>query len=144
MKIVFKGTQMKVTPALEEYAEKKLKTLQKLVSGISFHVELFVELGRTTHHQKKGSVYRAEVMLTLPGQILRATQEDYDIRVAIDKARDEMKSEIQKYKGRYDSRSKKEARFVKVLKSLSPLTWYKKEGQQAEKTEAAETDLPIE
>jgi putative sigma-54 modulation protein len=144
MRIVYKGTQMKVTPALEEYAEKKMKALQKLISGISFDAELFVELGRTTHHQKKGPVYRTELMLTLPGQILRATQEDYDIRVAIDKARDEMKVEIQKYKGRHDSRSKKEARFVKVLKSLSPLTWYKKEGSGADVAGSDEVDHPAE
>ena len=133
MNVVFKGTGIKITPALEEYAGKKIKTLQKLLSGVNYNAEVFVELGKTTGHHKKGDILRAEIMVVLPGQTLRATQEDWDIHVAIDKARDEMKEEISKYKGRFESRNKKEARFLKILKNLSSLTWTGKEKAEEEK-----------
>jgi len=122
MKIVFKATKMKITPSLEEYARKKIDSLKKFVSKIDFEIEIFVEIGRTTSGQKKGRVYRVEAMMIVPGQILRAVTDDFDVRVAIDSVKNELQLEIKKYKGRFDSHTKKEARFFKELNNLSMLS----------------------
>ena len=100
MKIDIKATNLDLTPALREYIEEKIGALTKFLKrwdpeGI---VEAWVEVGRTTKHHYKGNVFRAEVDLRLPGKILRAEDENFDIRVAIDRVRDKLRREIEKYK----------------------------------------------
>lgn len=133
MRIVFKGTNIKITPAIEQYARKKLNAIKRPILGIDYDVEIFIELGKISEHHKKGSVFRAEIMMVLPGQIIRSSREDWDLRVAIDGAKEGLKTEIKKYKGRFDSRDKKEARFIKILKNLSSLSWTGKEKSAEEK-----------
>jgi len=101
MKIIIKSTNLDLTPALKEYIEGKIGALRKFVSRFDLEgaVEARVEVARTTKHHLKGKVLRAEVNLDLPGRVLRAEDEDYDVRVAIDRVRDKLKREIEKYKG---------------------------------------------
>ncbi len=100
MKIHIKGTQLEVTPALKEYIEEKIGSLEKLVARYDAEgaVEIWIEVGRTTAHHHKGDVFRAEADLRLPGKVLRAEDEDVDVRIAIDRVRDKLKREIEKYK----------------------------------------------
>jgi len=100
MKINIKSTNLDLTPALKEYIEDKIGSVKKFLErwdpeGV---VEAWVEVGRTTKHHHKGNVFRAEADLRVPGKVLRAEDEDFDIRVAIDRVRDKLKREIEKYK----------------------------------------------
>lgn len=106
MKIIIKSTNLDLTPALKEYIEEKIGALQKFVSRFDLEgaVEARVEVGRTSKHHLKGKVLRAEVNLDLPGKVLRAEDEDYDVRVAIDRVRDKLKREIEKYKEKIGNR----------------------------------------
>lgn len=104
MKIDIKSINLDLTPALKEYVEEKIGALAKFLKkwdpeGI---VEAWVEVGRTTKHHQKGNVFSAEVHLRLPKKNLRASDEDFDIRVAVDRVRDKLKREIEKYKERGD------------------------------------------
>ncbi len=100
MKINIKSTHLDLTPALKEYIEEKIGSLAKFLKrwdpeGV---VEAYVEVARTTKHHHKGNVFRAETDLRVPGKVLRAEDEDWDIRAAIDRVKDKLKREAEKYK----------------------------------------------
>ena len=102
MKTHIKATKLDITPALKEYIEEKIGSLEKFIKTYDAEggVEMWIEVGRTTLHHHKGDVFRAEADIRLPGKVLRAEDEDSDVRVAIDRVRDKLKREIEKYKDR--------------------------------------------
>lgn len=104
MKINLKATNLDLTPPLKEFVEEKIGSLEKFVSRWDREgaVEAWVEVARTSAHHHKGDVFRAEVDLRLPGKVLRAEDEDFDIRVAVDHVRDKLQKEIAKYKDSLD------------------------------------------
>ncbi len=67
-------------------------------------VVLRIEVARTTRHHHKGDVFEAEGNLTLPGKILRATENENDIRRAIDILKHTLHLEIKKYKTQREER----------------------------------------
>jgi putative sigma-54 modulation protein len=89
-----------VTPALEDYLQKKFAQLEKFVTAIGGKnpTELTVEVERTTNHHRKGPIYRAAAKLHLGKVTLRAEKEAEDVRIAIDAAKDTLREEIEKYK----------------------------------------------
>ncbi|HEY4475211.1 MAG TPA: ribosome-associated translation inhibitor RaiA [Candidatus Paceibacterota bacterium] len=100
MNINVKATNLDLTPALKEYIEEKIGSLSKFLKRWEAEgvVEVWVEVGRTTSHHQKGNVFRAEVDIRLPRKVLRAEDEDFDVRAAIDKIKDRLKREIERYK----------------------------------------------
>lgn len=137
MKIDIKSTHLELTPAITDYIEEKIGSLDKFSQAFSKNdvqsgygheaVEARVEIARTTTHHKHGPVFKAEVNLKVGGKMLRAAKEDWDIRVAIDAVREELKIELQKEKGINESKFKRGARIIKRIRSVSPLAWFKKE-----------------
>ena len=101
MKINIKATNLELTPAITEYINNKISSVDKFLKKFEeqTNIEIFVEIARTTRHHHKGDVFRAEANMEVPGKILRADHEDWDIRVAIDKVKDKLQQEIKKYKG---------------------------------------------
>ena len=99
VRIIIKTTNLELTPALNEYIETKLWPLNKFVDkwDIEGAVEAKVEIGKTTKHHQKGDVYRAQVNLALPGQLIIAQREEWDLRVAIDRVKSKLQQEIKKY-----------------------------------------------
>jgi len=113
-----KTTNLKLTPAIESYINQKIeRDLAKFVSRLDEKgaAELFIEIARTTRHHKRGDVFRAEADLRLPGKVLRAEAEEWDIRVAIDQVKDDLQREIKKYKERQSTKFKKGARKLKEI-----------------------------
>ncbi len=104
MKISILGSHLDVTPSLKIYVEDKLGGLAKLVKHFDEEgvAELKVELARSTAHHKKGLVFRVDANLRLPHKMLRADNENTDIRAAIDLVEDKLKSEIAKYKTQHE------------------------------------------
>ncbi len=101
MKINIKATDLELTAPLKEYIEEKIGGLNKFLSRLEDEKEsdftAWVEVARTTRHHHKGDVYRAECDLKLPGKMLRAEDENFDVRVAIDAVRDKLQKEVNKY-----------------------------------------------
>lgn len=99
MRIDIKYTNLNSTPAIIEYVEAKIGSLEKFLKKIEAEavVEAAVELARTTKHHHKGSIFRAECNLRIPGGMIRAEHEDWDIRVAVDKLKDNLRVQIKKY-----------------------------------------------
>ena len=100
MKVRIITTNLDLTPSVRIYIYKKLKNMSKLLGrvGEKDAVELALEVGRTTRHHHKGYVFRAEVNLRLPGKLLRAVDENVDVRAALDTVKDKLHAEIEKYK----------------------------------------------
>lgn len=95
MNIIVKGTGFTLTPAIKDYVDEKVGGLEKFLTHLDVSgVEARVEVGRITEHHHKGNVYRAEVNLILPGQMLRAEVESDDVYAAIDTVHDELKRQI--------------------------------------------------
>ncbi len=101
MKINIKATNLELTPAITEYINNKIGSVDKFLKRFEeqTNIEIFVEIARTTRHHHKGDVFRAEANMEIPGKVLRADHEDWNIRVAINKVKDKLQREIKKYKG---------------------------------------------
>jgi ribosomal subunit interface protein len=103
MKINIKAN-LDLTASLGTYIDQKLAPLAKLVKKFdeTGEAELWLELSRTTrHHKKGGEVFLAVADLRLPRKILRAEEYAEDVRKAIDRTKDTLQLEIEKYKTRF-------------------------------------------
>lgn len=136
MKINIKTSNLDLTPAITVYIEDKINGLEKFISGQALKewddhnqaaVEADVEIARTTDHHRHGDIFRAEVNLKVPGRVLRAEAQQWDIRVAIDQVKDELQVELKKYKNKQETQFRKGALFLKKMMSISPLAWFAKE-----------------
>jgi len=97
MKLQIKATGTKLTPAIREYIELKMEMLNKYlgdvkVTNCDFEIEL------TTKHHQKGDIFRAEVNLSVPGDMLRVEKTEPDLYKAIDKVKDHLVRSIKRYK----------------------------------------------
>jgi putative sigma-54 modulation protein len=118
MKINLKGSGMELTPAIAEYAEKKVSMLSKFVPE---DVVAHVEVGKSTQHHKHGDVFRAEIRLSGHGLDLYAVAEEPDLYAAIDLVKDEAIRSLTHEKGRREALYRRGARAVKeMMKGFNP------------------------
>jgi len=98
MKIILKSNNLPLTPQLEDYLQKKIKSLEKFLKNFNEEtIKAEVEVGKTTRHHKHGFIFRAEINLSADGKFFRAAEEKDDIYAAIDEVRDELEEEIKKF-----------------------------------------------
>jgi putative sigma-54 modulation protein len=89
MKIEVRGKNIEVTPALNDYAVKRLNKLEKHVEQeVSAAVALSVE----------GELQKVEVTVSLPGFILRGEVVQLDLYAAIDEVVEKLERQLEKYK----------------------------------------------
>jgi len=99
MQISIKARELNLTDPLKKYIDMHIGSLSKYLKRFDEGLVLAeVEVARSTHHHRHGDVYYAEVNLTLPGKLLRATHEGGDMRECIDKVKNTLQREIDKYK----------------------------------------------
>ncbi len=116
MQISIKTKNLDLTPALTDYVNEKLGTLQKFldsVEGGAAEVRAQVEVARTTNHHNKGEVYRVVVNLDMGKNLARAEEEGFDVRAIVDVIRDTLQNEIVKFKEKQrpqDSRGEEDIR----------------------------------
>ncbi len=128
MEIRIKTTNIELTPAIEEYVNNKIGSIDKLLDGMKQGaIKMKVEIGKTTQHHRKGDIFRAELNLTVPGKLLRTEAEEWDLRVAIDQAKKDLERKIRKYRGKQRAKYERGARKAKKLLRISPLAWFRKE-----------------
>ncbi|MDD2731435.1 MAG: ribosome-associated translation inhibitor RaiA [Candidatus Portnoybacteria bacterium] len=127
MKIIFKSSNFSLTPALESYLRKKINTLGKFLKSFNEEAIKFeAEVGRTTRHHKQGTIFRAEINLSIGGKFFRAEEESDDIYSAIDEVRDELEQEIKKFKTKQGTIFLRGARSLKKKFALSPSSRFRK------------------
>ena len=126
MQISVKTTNFTMTEALAVFLEQRIHHIEKFLQrldeaqgrvrhGYAKDMLLVrVELGRSTRHHHKGDVYRAEFTLSVPGrQTIRAEVTAEDLRVAIDRMRDEVLEEVRSWKGKKRTLARKGGREMK-------------------------------
>ncbi|MEX2144817.1 MAG: ribosome-associated translation inhibitor RaiA [Candidatus Spechtbacterales bacterium] len=132
MNINIKTKNMELTNTMRRYVANKVGELEKYIQSVENYSETGqrdsvmadVEIGRTSQHHRKGdSVYRAEINISLPGEkhILRTQSEQWDLHVAVDKAKDEMQRRLKGYKSRRTDKFEKGRRVWKKFMHLSRL-----------------------
>lgn len=128
MKINIKATNLELSESIYAYIDEKINTLEKFIQSVDLSaVECWVEVAKTTNHHHKGDVFRAEADIRLPGKVLRAQAEQWDLHQAIDQVKDELQRELEKYKGAQSAKYKRGARIFKALTKFSPAAWFKKD-----------------
>ena len=114
MKINLKTKNFNLTPSIETYLEEKINSLDKfLTPDDSIYAD--VELAKTTKHHQSGDIFKAEVNLKVPGRLIRAVAEEWDLRIAIDAVKDNLQREIKTNKEKNISLYKKDARLFKRI-----------------------------
>ncbi len=114
MKIDLKTKNFEITPSIRTYLQEKLDSLDKFLPNDE-SIFADAELAQTTKHHHKGDIFRAEVNLTMPGRLIRAVAEKWDLHVAIDTVKDELQREITMSKEKNISLYRKGARLLKKL-----------------------------
>jgi ribosomal subunit interface protein len=102
MKLNVIGKNLDLTASLKTYAGNKLLPLAKFLKGFEKMGEAFMrlEVARITRRHRRGDVFRAAADLRLPGRVLRAESTSVDARAAVDRVKDELRKEIEKYRTR--------------------------------------------
>lgn len=103
MEVIIKGRDIELTDALKDWVYKKLSKIEKRLSRIhKVDVELEYFAGKP---EKKNE---CEITVYADHIIFRATAENDDMYVSIDKAIEKLEKQIEKYKGKsYQSENKR-------------------------------------
>lgn len=113
MNIAIKATNMELTLALKDYAEKRLGSIVKFTDG---DAEIALEIGKETNHHKQGDVFAARATVTTPlGKTYHAESSKADLYEAIDDIRYEIVQAIRSAKGKQDSMFRRGARRIKNM-----------------------------
>ncbi len=127
MNIKIKATNFEITPAIEDYIEKRISTIEKFVKDNDGSARADVEVGKTTKHHRSGDVFRAEVNVHASGKNFYAVSEKDDLYAAIDDVRDEIVYTLTSYKDRTITVMRKGA--LRVKNMLKGLDWRNKNRQ---------------
>jgi len=117
MNIQIKSTSFELTPAIEEYINRKMSFVKKLLSP---DILCEIEIGRSVGSQKTGEIFRAEINIVGPDiNQVYVTSEETDLYMAIDGACYEAERSIVHKKNKKDTMLKKGGAIVKnLLKKL--------------------------
>lgn len=108
MHINIRSKGLDVTASLQKFIEEKFGGLSKFLKNFEAQgvAELNMTVARTSPHHQKGEVFRVSADLKLPKKILRASEDNEDVRVAIDLVKRKLHLEIEKYKTLYSETKK--------------------------------------
>jgi putative sigma-54 modulation protein len=123
MKINLKATGIELTPAIRDYAEKKVSSLEKYFRQ-SPDAVAHVEVGKSTQHHRSGYVFRAEVRIVGAGLNLYATSEQSDLYAAIDVVKDEITHTLTHEKGKRFALARRGGQAMKDM--MKGLNFFKK------------------
>jgi len=121
MNINLKGSGIELTPAIREYAEKKILSLEKYLNPKNDGAVFHVDLGRTTKHHKHGEIFKAEINVIGGGLDLFAEAEAQDLYSAIDLVEKELAHELLHEKGRKIKLLRRGQRTIKNM--IKGLPW---------------------
>ena len=97
MQIKIKATKISLTPKIKEYVQSKMDMLEKYLGNIPV-TNCDVEISRSVGGQQSGKIYRAEVNLEVPGELLRVEKTEKELFKSIDKVKDHLTRSIKRYK----------------------------------------------
>ena len=97
MKIKLKATKLEMTEAIRNYTQEKMDMLDKFLGDLQI-LNCDVELEKSVGGQNKGEIFRTEINLEIPGELLRVEKTEDDLYKAIDKAKGHLEEVIIQYK----------------------------------------------
>jgi len=100
MRLNTKATNITLTPDIQEYLEKRVEAIGKIIDLNNPTLLIETELARTTEHHQSGDIFMAEINLTYEGEHFRAVSETGDLYSAIDDMRDEIVKSLRSFKGK--------------------------------------------
>ncbi|HJN85262.1 ribosome-associated translation inhibitor RaiA [Candidatus Uhrbacteria bacterium] len=103
------GKNMELTSAIEDYVEKRVSVLRKLVKRMQ-PAKISVEVGKPSDHHNKGDVYYAEFSADVKGEKFYASERAESLYEAIDKVQASIKRQIVDWKKKGDAKTKKQGR----------------------------------
>ena len=92
-----KATRFEMTDAISDYAQEKMNMLEKYLGNTQV-LNCDVELEKIAGDQNKGEIFRAEVNLEVPHELLRVEKTSDDLYKTIDKVKDHLEGVIIKYR----------------------------------------------
>lgn len=112
--INIKTTHFEQTAIIEEVLKKRLKTLEKFLPTGKTRLVCAVELEKLTG-QETGRIFRAEINLQVAGALFRATATEERMEDAIERAKNELKSELIRTSGRRQSLFRRGTKRIKEM-----------------------------
>ncbi len=120
MNINTKSSNIKLTPAIENYISKRLEVLERFFKN-DMTAQCNIEVAKTTAHHKNGDIFRAEIHITAKEKDLYASAEEEDLYRAIDQVRDEILREVRSLKAKKISLIRRGgARIKNIVKGFWP------------------------
>jgi len=121
MRIIIKTKNLELTQALESYITEKIESVKKFVNILKEDLpergktlaEVFVEVEKETKHHLHGDVFSAEALVRLPGKKFIARAKSDDLYKAIVAVKEELKSEVEKYKFKKIDRTRREQKKIR-------------------------------
>lgn len=133
MNIRTKATNITLSPAINEYLDKHIRKIVKLI-GSNPAIQCDIELGRTSDHHQKGDIFRAEISIHGAGIDAYASAMAEDLYRAIDEVRSEILHELKNRKDKRQSLVRRSGAQIKsIVKGLIPWGedgWYKRHSKQ--------------
>ena len=115
MKYTIKATDMALSVSAGEYIAKKMAALDKVAAHFAGAVTATVEAGRTTRHHRSGDVFRVEIMVHIKKKDLRAEATGGTVLEAMDKAQEDMRTELERFKEKSVDSVKTSGRAIKKM-----------------------------
>ncbi|KKW11708.1 MAG: hypothetical protein UY50_C0008G0034 [Parcubacteria group bacterium GW2011_GWA2_49_9] len=115
MRLNLKATNVTLSAEIKEYLEKRLRSLDKLISLEDPAVMLDVELGRSSNRHQNGDIFFAEITIHRGKETFRSVSERPDLQSAIDDMREEIAGELSARKGKIRVLSRRSGQVAKML-----------------------------
>jgi len=103
MTINIVARSMELTPAIKQYAEEKMESLEKYLDSIR-HID--IEVGMSSGHHNKGDIFECKANVQIGGEIITVARDADDLYKAIDKVRDHLRETITQWKKKMEERGK--------------------------------------
>ena len=97
MQINIKATKIELSEEIKDYVQEKMDMLDKYLGSVTA-TNCDVEIAMAVGNQNKGKIFRCEVNLNVPGELLRVEKTEKELFKAIDKVKDHLARSIRRYK----------------------------------------------
>ena len=114
-----KAVGITLTPAIKRYIDGRLAMLAKYVKNDDDSALATVWLSKTSRHHKSGNVFKAEMKVHVAGKDLQAVAVKDDLYTAISEVKDELLTELKKYRTKKHTLAKRGGQkgkdFLKII-----------------------------
>ncbi|MCU0680423.1 MAG: ribosome-associated translation inhibitor RaiA [Planctomycetes bacterium] len=99
MKIQLQANKIALTEEIKNYVQTKVDMLDKYLGNL-VATNCDVDLSLDSNSHQKGEMYKVEINLVVPGQLLHVEKVEDQLLKAVDKAKDHMAEVIKEHKGK--------------------------------------------